>query len=213
MRSPFLPSKEEIEEYMRSVFPECPICTSKEGYKVGEYHLVVMAECKNCGARWGSPQFSDLKPMQEIILWQAPKDGRYRLLEGFSKRPSFWASHGAHEFEKYAPPLSNWDPEKCPRCGRPMIRGWIIATTMSFMDQEKYPGNWDRLSRDRIYSVGDSLGQQLWRGGGIRTYYCDICGLYLSYEQDPKTGESTQSWRPWDFPEYSPPAKDEKKVV
>ena len=49
-----------------------------------------MAECKNCGAKWGSPQFSDLKPMKEIVLWAASKDGRYVVMERMSEPVTFW---------------------------------------------------------------------------------------------------------------------------
>ena len=84
MMSTFLPSKQELEEYMRSEFPQCPICTSTSGYKIGQYYFEVVAECKNCGAKWGSPQFSDLKPIKEIILWKAPRDGHYASFEGLS---------------------------------------------------------------------------------------------------------------------------------
>jgi hypothetical protein len=75
-------------------FPECPICRSTDGYKIGEYHLVVMAECENCRARWGSPQFLDLKPMKEITLWRTPKDGRYLFIEKISKPVTFWRIGG-----------------------------------------------------------------------------------------------------------------------
>jgi hypothetical protein len=89
-----LPSEQEIEEYMRREFPECPICMSIDGYEVDKYYsFEIVVECRSCGAKWGSLQFSDLKPMEEITLRAAPHDG-YVKLEHRSKPASFWKRVG-----------------------------------------------------------------------------------------------------------------------
>jgi hypothetical protein len=171
-----------------------------------------MAECKNCGARWGSPQFLDMKPMKQIILWRAPSDGYYRGLEGFSKPPSFWTSNSKRAYEKYGPKygpaLSGWDPEKCPRCGEKMTRGWIGSSTYLMFEpiEETYP-----VLPSLSYPSGSRRvgGFRPFRSAGIRAYLCFKCELYVAYEQDPKTGErASKEEAPPYFPYYTPPKKE-----
>jgi hypothetical protein len=86
--------------------------------------------------------------------------------------------------KEYPKPLPSWNPENCPRCGSPMIRGWIVGTILGFKPIEKWPGTYERLTIPD-YPVGGPLSTTLWKGGGIRSYFCKNCDLYVSYEQDP----------------------------
>ena len=125
---------------------------------------------------------------------------------------------------KYGPALSGWDPEKCPRCGKPMIRGLVIATgtgatgaglfdPLIFEPVEKRP---PLVNSSYKYSRS-MVGLGKWY---IRSYMCNDCDIWVSYGQDPKTGdiympyrEPSKEKKPWTFPTYQSHEEDKKRGV
>ena len=72
--------------------------------------------------------------------------------------------------------LSTYDPERCPQCGKPMIRGIVWAGRPLLFE----PGE-----KESRFIGGFREGSRK-MGWKIRTYCCTSCKLYVSYEQDPK---------------------------
>lgn len=82
-------SKRQVEEFMSSYFPNCPICGSEEGYKVsGVFKDYV--KCIACGAKWQSPDFVQCKELKHLMLWEACENGRGLTLLHKTLPVTFW---------------------------------------------------------------------------------------------------------------------------
>lgn|GEM_PF-7015891 len=84
-------SKDEVEKFMLSYFPSCPLCGKKAGYEVsGIFKNYV--QCKSCGAKWLSPNFNTCKELRNLTLWEPAYDGKGSSMTVLKKERSvdFW---------------------------------------------------------------------------------------------------------------------------
>lgn len=82
-------SKDEVEKLMLSYFPSCPLCGDKEGYEVsGLFKNYV--QCKSCGAKWMSSDFTRGKELRNLTLWEPTYDNRGVSLHAHKRSVDFW---------------------------------------------------------------------------------------------------------------------------
>lgn len=84
-----LVSKDEVEKFMLSHFPLCPLCGEKAGYEVSGLSKNYV-QCKSCGAKWMSSDFGKCKELRNMILWEPTHDDRGISLHDKWRSVNFW---------------------------------------------------------------------------------------------------------------------------
>lgn len=112
---------------MERYFPNCPICKSTDGY-IAEGTFIKTVTCKNCGAKFQSQEFKNLKPMTEMQLWDTPRDGRFSDLRLKMKPIEFWTQFNSQELSRYSEQYEE-----------ALIKGQILVSS-DMSDQELWIG-------------------------------------------------------------------------
>ena len=89
-------TEKDVEEFMLSVFPTCPICDAKTGYAVSGISKDYV-QCKSCKAKWFSGQLSRRKELKDLMLWEPSKDGKGRTIIKKKKEVDFWKNFKENE--------------------------------------------------------------------------------------------------------------------
>ena len=91
-------SEQDVEEFMLSVFPTCPLCGTNKGYDVSGISKNNV-QCRSCGAEWASAQLPKGKKLEWLILFKPSKDGKGISVKYKKKSINFWKNFKETEVE------------------------------------------------------------------------------------------------------------------
>jgi RNA polymerase subunit RPABC4/transcription elongation factor Spt4 len=74
------------------------------------------------------------------------------------------------------------EEEKCPKCGKPMVIGWLGAGGLL---------RWVEGKKRSWTKRGERL-ESFWGPGGLRAYRCKECGIFICYEQGKRPDEEVR---------------------
>lgn len=115
-------SKEAVEGLMLQHFPTCPLCSADKGYEVSGWAKTYV-QCNSCGAKWMSTDFPKLKQIENMFLWELPRDGRGAPFLNKEKSIEFWLNVDLESPEFQPTP-------RCPKCDV-QLTGWICSSCKS----------------------------------------------------------------------------------
>ena len=104
-------SKDEVEKFMLSYFPSCPLCGAEEGYEVSGL-LKNYVQCKSCGAKWVSSDFGKCKELRNLTLLKPAYDNKGVALHDHRRSVDFWKD--AKKVEKALKEVVKEEPKQEP---------------------------------------------------------------------------------------------------
>ncbi len=88
-----LVTKEELAEFIKHVFPTCPICGEDSSYEISGFAKNYF-QCNSCGAKWMSQDLIKNKiediNFKKAELWEPARDGRGKGVNKKDKSVNFW---------------------------------------------------------------------------------------------------------------------------